>query len=110
MYENASATPLATCTMKAQRVALPKTYHHFASCGAICSAGEIRTLIPSRSSSHFQIVLNILITAWWKSERSPVSFALRHLRLARRNETTEAAADRQRLYRHYNKHHRDTDT
>src|SRR5882724_5994922 len=96
--------------MKAQSVALPKTYHHFASCGAICSAGEIRTLIPSRSSSHFQIVLNILITAWWKSERSPVSFALRHLRLARHNGTTEAAADRQRLCRHYNGGHRDTDT
>src|SRR4029453_8994155 len=97
MYENASATPLATCTMKAQSVALPKTYHHFASCGAICSAGETRTLIPSRSSSHFQIVLNIVITARWKSEQSLVSFALRRLLPARRNGTTEAAADRQRL-------------
>src|ERR1700756_3394564 len=96
--------------MKAQSVALPKTYHHFASCGAMCSAGEIRTLIPSRSSSHFQIVLNILITTRWKSERSPVSFALRHSQLARRNGTTEAAADRPRLCRHYNKPHRDTDT
>src|SRR5437764_7795154 len=110
MYEKASATPLATWMMKAQRVALPKTYHHFASCGAICSAGEIRTVIPRRSSSHFQIVLKILITASWKSERSPVSFALRHLRLAGRNGTTEAAADRLRLCRHYNKPHRDTDT
>src|ERR1700757_4661217 len=100
MYENASATPLATCMMKAQSVALPKTYHHFASCGAICSAGEIRTLIPSRSSSHFQIVLNILITEWWKSERSPVSFALRHLQPAHRIETAGAAADRQRRPRH----------
>src|ERR1044071_9375841 len=105
MYENASATPLATCTMKAQSVALPKTYHHFASCGAICSAGEMRTLIPSRSSSQFQIVLNILITARWKSERSPVSSALRHLRLARRTGTTGAAAAPPRLCRHYNKHH-----
>src|ERR1044071_6103388 len=96
--------------MKAQIVALPKTYHHFASCGAICSAGEIRTLIPSRSSSHFQIVLKILITAWWKLERSPVSFALRHLLPAPRNETTEVAADRQRLCHRYNRRHRDTDT
>src|SRR5438552_1040986 len=96
--------------MKAQSVALPKTYHHFASCGAICSAGEIRTLIPSRSSSHFQIVLNNLITAWWKSERSPVSFALRRLLPAPRSETTEAAADPQRLCHRYNKHHRDRDT
>src|ERR1043166_9094523 len=96
--------------MKAQRVALPKTYHHFASWGAICSAGEIRTLIPRRSSNHFQIVLNILITGWWKSERSPVSFALRRLLPAPRNETTEAAEGRPRLCHRYNKHHRDTDT
>src|SRR6201993_2502433 len=110
MYENASATPLATCMMKAQSVALPKTYHHFASCGAICSAGEIRTLIPSRSSSHFQIVFNILITAWWKSEQSPVSFALRRLLPAPRSETKEGAEGRPRLCRHYNKHRRDMDT
>src|SRR5215831_11619373 len=110
MYENASATPLATCTMKAHSVALPKTYHHFASCGAICSAGEMRTLIPSRSSSHFQIVLNILITAWWKSVRSPVSFALRRFPPARHSERVEAAEDRRRLRRRYNKRHRDMDT
>src|SRR4029453_1693041 len=110
IYENARATPLATCTMNAQSVALPKTYHHFASCGAICFAGERRTLIPSRSSSHFQIVLNILITAWWKSARSPVSFALRRLLPAPRNETTEAERGRPRLCRHCNKRHRDTDT
>src|SRR4026207_1537994 len=110
MYENANATPLATCTMKAHSVALPKTYHHFASCGAICSAGEIRTLIPSRSSSHFQIVLNILITAWWKSERWPASFALRRLLRAPRSEKAAAAADRARLCRRYNRRHRDTDT
>src|SRR4029077_5656971 len=110
MYENASATPVATCTMKAQSVALPKTYHHFASCGAICSAGERRTLIPSRSSSHFQIVLNILITAWWKSERWPVSFALRRLLRAHRSETAEAAGDQRLLGRHCSRHRRDTDT
>src|SRR4030095_3370137 len=99
IYENARATPIATCTMNAHNVALPKTYHHFASCGAICFAGERRTLIPSRSSSHFQIVLNILITAWWKSARSPVSFALRHLRPAHRNEKAAAAAARERALR-----------
>src|SRR4026207_85969 len=110
MYENANATPLATCTMKAHSVALPKTYHHFASCGAICSAGERRPLIPSRSSSHFQIVLNILITAWWKLERWPVSFVLRRFRRAHHSETAEAAEDRPRLCHHYNKRHRDTDT
>src|SRR6267142_6873233 len=103
MYENASATPLATCTINATSVALPKTYHHFESCGAICFIGESRTLIPSRSSSQFHTVLNSLITAWWKSERSPVSFALRHLLHARRSETAEAAADRPRPCRHYNK-------
>src|SRR4029434_8042975 len=110
MYENAHATPLATCTINAQSVALPKTYHHFASCGAICKAGEIRTLIPSRSSSHFQIVLNVLITAWWKSERSPVSFALRRLPRAHRSEIAEAAGGRPRLCHRYNKRHRDTGT
>src|SRR5215467_7419612 len=103
MYENASATPLATCTINAQRVALPKTYHHFASCGAICIAGEIRTLIPIRSSSQFQMILNNLITMWWKSERSPVSFAVRRFPPARHSEKVEVAADRQRLCRHYNK-------
>src|SRR5207302_6959866 len=71
--------------MNATNVALPKTYHHFESSGAICFIGESRTLIPSRSSSQFQIVLNNLITAWWKSERSPVSFALRHLLSALRS-------------------------
>src|SRR4029077_6693041 len=110
MYENASAKPLATCTMKAQSVALPKTYHHFASWGAIWSAGETRTLIPRRSSSHFQIVLNILITGWWKSERWPVSFALRRLLHAHRNETAAAAEGRLRLCHRYNRRHRDTDT
>src|SRR6266496_181302 len=110
MYENASATPLATCTMKATSVALPKTYHHFESCGAICFIGESRTLIPSRSSSHCQTVLNILITAWWKSERSPVSFAPRHLQPAYRSERADGAADRQRLCRHCNRHHHDKDT
>src|SRR4029077_16844219 len=110
MYEKASATPLASCTMKAQSVALPKTYHHFASCGAICSAGETRTLIPSGASSHFQIVLNILITAWWKSERWPVSFALRRLLRAHRSGIAEAAGGRPLLCRHYNKHRRDMDT
>src|SRR6202011_4514548 len=99
-----------TCTIKATSVALPKTYHHFASCGAICIAGASRTLIPSRSSSHFQTVLKSLITAWWKSERSPASFALRHLLRAHRNETAEAAADRPRLYRHYNKRRHGMDT
>src|ERR1700747_2199739 len=96
--------------MKAQRVALPKTYHHFASCGAMCSAGEMRTLIPSRSSSHFQIVLNILITAWTKTQRAPVSVALRHLLHARHSERAEAGADRQRLCRHYNRRHHGTGT
>src|SRR5437879_12249903 len=83
MYENASATPVATCTMNATNVALPKTYHHFESSGAICFIGESRTLIPSRSSSQFQIVLNNLITAWWRSERSPVSFSPNRLEPAR---------------------------
>src|SRR5512132_2926604 len=110
MYENASATPLATCTIKATSVALPKTYHHFESCGAICLIGESRTLIPSRSSSHFQTVLNILITAWWKSERSPVSFALRRLLRAHRSGKAGAVADRRRLRRHCNRHHHDKDT
>src|SRR5215831_1600352 len=110
MYENANATPLATCTMNAHRVALPKTYHHFASCGAICIAGEIRTLIPIRSSSQFQTILNNLITTWWKLERSPASFALRHLLPAHRSERVEAAADQRRLCRHCNRHRRDTDT
>src|SRR5690242_4021283 len=110
MYENANATPLATWIINAQRVALPKTYHHFASCGAICSAGEIRTLIPSRSSSQFQTILNNLITMWWKSARSPVSFALRRLLLARRSERAEAGADRQLLCRHYSRRHRDMGT
>src|SRR6266480_5113694 len=94
MYENASATPLATCTINATSVALPKTYHHFESCGAMCFIGESRTLMPNRSSSQFQTVLNSLITAWWRSERSPVSSALRHLLSAHRNEIAEAAADR----------------
>src|SRR4029453_15001625 len=110
IYENARATPLATCTMNAQSVALPKTYPHFASCGAISFAGERGPLIPSRSSSHFQIVLNILITAWWKSVRSPVSFALRHLLPARRSEIAEAAADRPRRCPHYKKSRHDTGT
>src|SRR5213595_2465126 len=96
--------------MNATNVALPKTYHHFESSGAICFIGESRTLIPSRSSSQFQIVLNNLITAWWKSERSPVSFALRHLLSAPRSGIAEAAADRPLLCRHYNKHRRDMDT
>src|SRR5882757_6138251 len=110
IYENASATPLATCTINATSVALPKTYHHFASCGAICSAGESRTLIPSRSSSQFQTILNSLITAWWKWERSPASFVVRHLLPARRSERAVAAADRRRLCRHYNKRRHGTDT
>src|SRR6266516_5094951 len=110
MYENASATPLATCTINATSVALPKTYHHFESCGAMCFIGESRTLIPSRSSSQFHTVLNSLITAWWKSERSPVSFALRRLLSAPRSGITEAAADRPLPCRHYNKHRRDMDT
>src|SRR5580704_16376181 len=97
MYENASATPVATCTINAQRVALPKTYHHFESSGAICFIGESRTLIPSRSSSQFQTILNNLITARWKSERSPVSFALGHLLSAPRSGIAEAAADRPQL-------------
>src|SRR5678816_1463545 len=103
MYENANATPLATCTTKAQSVALPNTYHHFESCGAICFIGESRTLIPSRSSSQFQTVLNNLITAWWKSERSPVSFAPRHLQPAHRSERAGAVADQRRLRRRYNR-------
>src|SRR4029077_609210 len=110
MYENASATPLATCTMKATSVALPNTYHHFESCGAICFIGESRTLIPSRSSSHCQTILSSLITAWWKSERSPVSFALRHLRPAHRNETEALAADRPQRCHHCSTRHRDMDT
>src|SRR6266566_782378 len=110
MYENASATPVATCTMNATNVALPKTYHHFESSGAICFIGESRTLIPSRSSSQFQTVLNNLITAWWKSERSPVSFAPHHLHSARHSGKAAAAADRRRLCRHCNRHHRDMDT
>src|SRR5207253_774691 len=96
MYENASATPLATCTINATSVALPKTYHHFESCGAICFIGESRTLMPSRSSSQSQTVLRILITASWKSERSPVSLALRHLQSARHSGKAGAAADRRR--------------
>src|SRR6476619_5337504 len=97
MYENAS-------------VALPKTYHHFESCGAICFIGERRTLIPIRSSSQFHTVLNSLITAWWKWERSPVSFALRHLLPARHTEREASAADRQRHCRHYNRRRHGTDT
>src|SRR5438552_13937838 len=107
MYENASATPLATCTINATSVALPKTYHHFESCGAICFIGESRTLIPSRSSSHCQTILSSLITAWWKSERSPASFALRHLQPAHRNERAGAAADRQQRYRHRSRRRHD---
>jgi len=38
--------------------------------------------------------LSNLITAWSKSERSPVSFALRHLLSAPRSGIAEAAADR----------------
>src|SRR6478672_9873002 len=110
MYENASATPLATCTIKAQSVALPNTYHHFASCGAICLAGERRTLIPIRSSSQFHTVLNSLITAWWKWERSPVSFALRHLLPAHHTEREASAADRQRRHRHRNRRRHDRGT
>jgi len=34
-----------------------KTYHHLASCGAICFIGASRTLIPIRSSSQSQTVL-----------------------------------------------------
>src|SRR2546423_14687433 len=109
MYENASATPLATCTINATSVALPKTYHHFESCGAICFIGESRTLIPSRSSSHCQTIFSSLITAWWKSERSPVSFAPRHLQSARRSEKAGEAADRRRLHHHCNRPHRDMD-
>src|SRR5437016_14510955 len=93
--------------MNATNVALPKTYHHFESSGAMCFIGESRTLIPSRSSSQFQIVLNNLITAWWKSERSPVSFALRHLLSAPRSGIAEAAADRPLLCRRANRRHRD---
>src|SRR6266699_3704099 len=96
--------------MNATNVALPKTYHHIESSGAMCFIGESRTLIPSRSSSQFQTVLNSLITAWWKSERSPVSFALRHLLSALRSGIAEAAADLPLLCRHYNKHRRDMDT
>src|SRR6266516_7481324 len=110
MYENASATPLATCTINATSVALPKTYHHFESCGAICFIGDRRTLIPSRSSSHCQIVLRILITAWWKSEQLPSSFSLRHFRPAHRNETASAAADRQRRRRHRSRRRHDRGT
>src|ERR1700745_2336105 len=110
MYENASATPLATWTINATSVALPKTYHHFESCGAICFIGESRTLIPSRSSSQFQTILNNLITAWWKSERWPVSFAPRHLLPARHNEREALAADRPQRCRHCSRRHRDTDT
>src|SRR5262252_3287230 len=107
IYEKANATPLATCTINAQRVALPKTYHHFASSGAICSAGESRTLMPNRSSSQFQTVLNSLLTGSWKWERSPVSSAPRRFLHARHSEKVEAAADRRRLCRHCNKRHRD---
>src|SRR5207237_10853786 len=95
--------------MNATNVALPKTYHHFESSGAICFIGESRTLIPSRSSSQFQTILNSLITAWWKSERSPVSFALRRLLSAPRSGIAEAAADRPLLSRHYNNHRHDWD-
>src|SRR5207253_10198863 len=83
MYENASATPLATCTINATSEALPKTYHHFESCGAICFIVERRTLIPSRSSSHCQSVLRSCITAWWRSERSLVAFPPHRLQPAR---------------------------
>src|SRR6266478_1414701 len=110
MYENASATPLATCTINATSVALPKTYHHFEFCGAICFIGESRTLIPSRSSSQFQTVLNNLITAWWKSERSPVSFAPHRLQPARHSGKAAAAADRRRRRRHCNRRRHGTDT
>src|SRR5712664_3013252 len=109
MYENASATPLATCTMNATSVALPKTYHHFESCGAICFIGESRTLIPSRSSSQFQTVLNNLITAWWSLERSPVSFAPHHLESARLSGKATAAADRGRRCLQCHGGHRDMD-
>src|SRR5438874_12924434 len=98
--------PLATCTIKATSVALPKTYHHFESCGAICFIGDRRTLIPTRSASHCQTIMSSLITAWWKSERSPVPFELRHLRPAHRNEKAAAAEDRQRPYRHRNRRRR----
>src|SRR5262249_7464342 len=110
MYENANATPLATCTMNAHRVALPKTYHHFASCGAICIAGEIRTLIPIRSSSQFQTILNNLITAWWKSERSPVSFPLRLYLPQVNTKTREAGGDGRRFAHHNRSPRRDTGT
>src|SRR5438270_11866629 len=96
--------------MNATNVALPKTYHQFDTSGAICFIGESRTQIPSRSSSHFQTVLKSLITGWWKSARSPVSFALRHLLPARHSGITGAAADQQRLSRHYNKRRHGTDT
>src|SRR5260370_11471127 len=99
IYENASATPLATCTINATSVALPNTSHHFESSGAICFIGESRTLIPSRSSSQFQTILNNLITAWWKLERSPVSFAPRHLQPARHNGKAAAVAGRRRRCR-----------
>src|SRR6266404_8306400 len=110
MYENASATPLATCTINATSVALPKTYHHFESCGAMCFIGESRTLIPSRSSSQFQTILNNLITAPWKSERSLVSFAPRHFQPARHSGKAAAVEDRRRRCRRCNRHHRDMDT
>src|SRR5437868_12825475 len=54
MKEKARATPVATCTMKETSVAVPKTYHHFASCGAMCFIGLSSTLIPMRSSSQRQ--------------------------------------------------------
>src|SRR4029078_7069911 len=105
MYENTSGTPLSTRTINATSVALPKTYHHFESCGAICFIGDSRTLIPSRSSSQFHTVLNSLITAWWKSERSPVSFALRHLRPAHHSEKEASAADRPQRCRQRSRRH-----
>src|SRR5438477_12253706 len=96
--------------MNATNVALPKTYHHFESSGAICFIGESRTLTPRRSSSQFQIVLNNLMTAWWKAEGSPGSFALLQLLSAPRSGIAEAAADRRVDCRDCNKHRRDTAT
>src|SRR4029450_4657260 len=99
IYENANATPVATCTINAQRVALPKTHHHGPSCAAICFAGASRTLMPNRSSSQFHTVLSSLITVWWKWAQSPVSFALRHLPRARHSERAEAGGGAPRALR-----------
>ncbi len=52
MYEKASVTPLATCTMNASSVALPNTYHQRAPRGTGCSRiGASIFPRPRRSSS-----------------------------------------------------------